>query len=208
MQNCDLGVLQVLSGFILQCLHWSSSGRARCPRVSGSRGLMIHGEVGSDAPVPVIHPSSVLTTECVAWPELRAWYHGLNHYWFQFTRISLAVNGCSWGLWFTVSVRLRSGVWGAFWAQQPPYQVHLLPYKLGTRSWKICYPFGNIYCVLLSICMLECNTEKKYSWKTTENKDLREQKTFIWWGEKAAWKVCVQTLDQIKKCQLLSCKFL
>lgn len=156
---------QVLSGFILQCLHRSSSGRTRCPRVAGSRALMIHGEVGSDVPVPVIHPSSVLATDSVAWPELRAWYHGLNHYWFQFTWISLTVNCCSWGLWFTVSVRLRSGVCGAFWAQQPLYQVHPVPYKLGLRL--LCYPFENIYCDLLSVCMLECKTDKKYTWKTT-----------------------------------------
>lgn len=140
MQSCNLGMVQVLSGFILRCLHGSSSGRTRCPRVAGSRGLMIHGEVGSDVPVPVIHPSSVL-----AWPELRAWYRGLNHYWFQFTWIPLAVNCCSWGLWFTISVRPRSSGRGAFWAQQPFYRVHTVPYKLGLRPWITFLPFWKYF---------------------------------------------------------------
>lgn len=47
---------------------------------AGSRGLMIHGEVGSDVPVPVIHPSFVEAANWVACPELRAWCLSLNSY--------------------------------------------------------------------------------------------------------------------------------
>lgn len=39
---------------------------------AGSRGLMIHGKVGSDVPVWVIHPSTVMAANWVACPELRA----------------------------------------------------------------------------------------------------------------------------------------
>jgi len=55
-------------------------GKRQMSKGAGSRGLMIHGEVGSDVPVPVIHPFSVMAADWVACPELGAWYLSLNHY--------------------------------------------------------------------------------------------------------------------------------
>lgn len=138
---------------------------------AGSRASMIYGEVGSEIPVPVIHPSSVLAANWVACPELRAWYLCLNHYWFQFTRISLAVNCSSWGLWFTIYVRLKSGGWRAFWAQQPLQQLQLTPHELEIGSWNIFLFICELFClVLLGICMLdwEQSKAKSTSWKAAQ----------------------------------------
>lgn len=47
---------------------------------AGSRALTIYGEVGSEIPVLVIHPLSVVAANWVACPEPGAWYLLLNHY--------------------------------------------------------------------------------------------------------------------------------
>lgn len=184
MQNCDLGMVQVLSGFILQCLHRAAQEE---PDVQGLQAQEVWWFMERWGQMFLsqwfIPPLPWQPTLWHAWPVLRAWYHGLNHYWFQFTWISLAVNCCSWGLWFTVSVRLTSGVWGAFWAQQPLYQVHPVPYKLGLRLF--CYPFENIYCDLLSICMLECKTDQKNTLEKLLKIKVSESRKHSYYGKKS-----------------------